>query len=79
MNIYNIVKELDIPNGHTKRMSCPNCGEKTFTVTNNMGSLLWNCYRASCGVKGGARVRMSADDIRAGFAGADDFAQAGHV
>ena len=26
MNIYNIVKELDIPNGHTKRMSCPNCG-----------------------------------------------------
>ena len=77
MNIYNIVKELDIPNGHTKRMSCPNCGQRTFTVTNNMGSLVWNCFRMSCGVKGGTRVHLSADDIRAGMGGnARDFAEA---
>ena len=76
MNIYNIVKELDIPNGHTKRMSCPNCGQRTFTVTNNMGSLVWNCFRMSCGVKGGTRVHLSADDIRAGMGGnARDFAE----
>ena len=74
-NIYNIVSDMDVPVGTTKRVACPNCGEKTFTVTNNMGSLVWNCYRASCGVKGGTRVRMSADDIRAGFTGADDFAK----
>ena len=74
-NIYNIVSDMDVPVGMTKRVACPNCGEKTFTVTNNMGSLLWNCYRASCGIKGGTRVRMSAEDIRAGFAGADDFAK----
>ncbi len=74
-NIYNIVSDMDVPVGMTKRVACPNCGEKTFTVTNNMGSLVWNCYRASCGVKGGTRVRMSADDIRAGFTGADDFAK----
>ena len=74
-NIYNIVSDMDVPVGTTKRVACPNCGEKTFTVTNNMGSLVWNCYRASCGVKGGSRVRMSADDIRAGFTGADDFAK----
>ena len=59
-NIYNIVSDMDVPVGMTKRVACPNCGEKTFTVTNNMGSLLWNCYRASCGIKGGTRVRMSA-------------------
>ena len=74
-NIYNIVSDMDVPTGTTKRVVCPNCGERTFTVTNNMGSLLWNCFRASCGVKGGTRVRVSVDDIRAGFAGADTFAQ----
>ena len=74
-NIYNIVSDMDVPVGMTVRTNCPNCGQRTFTVTNNMGSLVWNCYRASCNVKGGTRVRMSADDIRAGFAGADDFAK----
>src|SRR5210317_2383440 len=55
-NIYNIISDIDVPNGHTKRMDCPNCGgAKTFTVTNNMGSLVWNCYKASCGIKGGNR------------------------
>ena len=76
MNIYNIVSELDIPNGHTKRMACPNCGKRTFTVTNNMGSLVWNCYRMSCGVRGGTRVHMTVEDIRAGMGNAQDFANA---
>ena len=74
-NIYNIVSDMDVPVGTTKRVACPNCGQRTFTVTNNMGSLVWNCFRASCGVKGGTRVRVSVEDIRAGFAGADDFAK----
>jgi hypothetical protein len=75
-NIYNTISELDIPNGYTKRMNCPMCkGYKTFTVTNNMGSLIWNCYKASCGTKGSNRVRLSVDDIRAGFSGAEEFAQ----
>jgi hypothetical protein len=74
-NILNIISDIDIPNGNTKRMNCPNCnGYKTFTVTNNMGSLVWNCYKASCGIKGGTRVHLTVDDIRAGFSGADDFA-----
>ena len=68
-NIYTYVRNLDIPNGSTKRVNCPNCGERTFTVTNNMGSLVWNCFRVTCGVKGGERVRLSTDDIRAGFIG----------
>ena len=29
-----------------------------------MGSLLWNCYKASCLVKGKSRVHLSAEDIR---------------
>ena len=74
-NIYNIVSDLDIPNGHTHRMNCPSCnGTKTFTVTNNMGKLIWNCYKVSCGVSGGTRVHLTVDDIRRGFTGAEDFA-----
>ncbi len=74
-NIYNIVSDMDVPVGMTVRTKCPNCGERTFTVTNNMGSLVWNCFRASCNVKGGTRVRISVDDIRAGFGGAQEFAE----
>jgi hypothetical protein len=74
-NIYNTISDMDIPNGTTKRMDCPECGGyKTFTVTNNMGSLVWNCYKASCNSKGGTRVHLSVDDIRAGFSGAEEFA-----
>ena len=74
-NIYNIVSDMDVPVGMTVRTKCPNCGERTFTVTNNMGSLVWNCFRASCNVKGGTRVRISVDDIRAGFGGVQEFAE----
>tara|TARA_R110000796_G_scaffold98800_3_gene206568 strand:- start:3108 stop:3884 length:777 start_codon:yes stop_codon:yes gene_type:complete len=75
-NIYNIISDMDIPVGHTERMNCPACKSyKTFTVTNNMGSLVWNCYKASCDASGGTRVNLSADDIRKGFKGADDYAE----
>lgn len=69
-NIYNTVSDLDITNGETRRMNCPSCnGYKTFTVTNNMGSLMWNCYKVSCNLSGSSRVKMSANDIRTTFAG----------
>ena len=75
-NIYNIVNDMNINNGATKRTNCPNCGGyNTFTVTNNMGSLIWNCYKASCNVKGGTRVHLSAEDIRSTFGGVKEFAE----
>jgi hypothetical protein len=65
MNIKEYVNDLSLSNGETKRTNCPSCGGyKTFTVTNNMGSLLWNCYRASCKLSGGTRVRLTSEDIR---------------
>ena len=74
-NIYNIISDMNIPNGSTKRMTCPICkGYNTFTVTNNMGSLVWNCYKASCTVSGGTRVHLTVDDIRKGFGGAEQYA-----
>ena len=74
-NVYNIISDIDLSNGETKRMNCPVCnGYNTFTVTNNMGSLVWNCYKAACTVSGGTRVHLSVEDIRTGFAGAEQFA-----
>ena len=65
MNIKQYISDLDISNGDTKRTNCPVCGGvKTFTATNNMGQLMWNCYKAGCHVSGGKRVHLTADDIR---------------
>ena len=71
--------DYDIPNGHSKRMNCPVCnGVNTFSITNNMGKLMWNCYKVSCIVGGGTRVRLTSDDIRKSLTGGsqaavDDF------
>ena len=65
MNIYNYVSDLQLSVGESKRFNCPNCnGYKSFTVTNNMGTLLWNCYKVTCIMSGSARIRLSVDDIR---------------
>lgn len=65
MNINSILNTISLSNGETKRMTCPKCnGRNTFTITNNMGSIIWNCYKAGCGTSGGTRTQLSADDIR---------------
>ena len=62
------IYSLNITVGDTRRVDCPICkGYKTFTVTNNMGSLLWNCYKASCNVSGKKRVHLSVEDIQTTF------------
>tara|TARA_R110001632_G_scaffold73522_4_gene169119 strand:- start:579 stop:1358 length:780 start_codon:yes stop_codon:yes gene_type:complete len=67
-DINSIINDSDISVGSTKRMNCPVCnGYNTFSITNNMGSLVWNCYKASCSVSGAKDVHLNADDIRAQF------------
>jgi hypothetical protein len=65
MNVSQFVKELDLPEGQTHRGNCPVCGRlNTFTATNNMGQLVWNCYAHSCKVSGGDRTNLSAQEIQ---------------
>jgi hypothetical protein len=65
MNIKEHISDMNLVNGETKRTNCPVCGGvKTFTATNNMGQLVWNCYKAGCRVSGGTRVHLTSDDIR---------------
>ena len=59
------INDLDIDIGESKRLNCPSCnGYKTFTVTNNMGQMLWNCYKSSCQLSGSKRVPLSIKDIK---------------
>mgnify|MGYP001594072537 CR=1 FL=1 len=68
LDIYDIVNNMELHVGETKRFNCPVCnGLKTFTATNNMGSLVWNCYKANCNVSGGKRVRLNMEDIKKVF------------
>ena len=70
MNIYNYVNDLQLSVGESKRLTCPSCnGYKTFTATNNMGRLLWNCYKSTCKISGSKRVHLSVDDIRDAITG----------
>ena len=65
MNIQDIINDLSLANGETKRMACPSCKtNNTFTITNDMGNIVWNCYRNSCPVSGATRTGMTAADIR---------------
>ncbi|MAJ43705.1 MAG: hypothetical protein CMF96_07100 [Candidatus Marinimicrobia bacterium] len=65
MNIIEIINDLQLSSGDSKRMNCPTCGGRnTFTVTNAMGKVIWNCYKASCPVSGGTNVSMSVSDVR---------------
>ena len=43
MNMNDLIHDLGLANGQTKRMTCPSCNTKnTFTITNNMGKIIWN-------------------------------------
>jgi len=64
-DIYTYIKQLNIPIDDTLRMDCPICnGYNTFTVTNSMGLLLYNCYKASCNVSGKSKIRITMEDIQ---------------
>jgi len=63
--MLNILNDIDVGIGETIRTNCPVCkGYNTFTVTNDMGKLMWNCYKASCDVKGNQKTSLTVDQYR---------------
>lgn len=63
--IYNIINDIELDIGQSKRMNCPECnGYKTFTISNQEGNIIWNCYKLTCKLKGSRRVGMSVNDIQ---------------
>jgi hypothetical protein len=64
-NIKDYVSNLDLYIGQTYRTTCPVCSRRnTFTVTNDNGTLIWNCYANSCTLRGKLGVGLRVEDIR---------------
>lgn len=60
-----VVSDIRLKESDYKRLDCPFCyGKNTFTVANKEGNLLWNCYKASCDVRGIKQGIPSNESIR---------------
>jgi len=64
--ISDFIDTLDLPVDASYRCNCPVChGKNTFTVTNDKGNVLYNCYKNSCRIAGAHHKNMDAFTIRA--------------
>ena len=60
-----LLEPIRVREDETKRIDCPFCGgRKTLGITNRDGSKVWNCFKASCGIRGSTGVPMSSNTIR---------------
>lgn len=60
-----IIKSIKVSEGESKTIDCPFCyGKKKFSITNKDGTVLWNCYKASCSIKGAYRKGMTLSLIK---------------
>ena len=65
---YEVISTVSVRDDDTKRINCPFCGGKyTLTISKRDGSLIWNCYKASCSASGGKRVGYGLDAIKRKF------------
>ena len=61
--ISDTINNLELQIGETVRMDCPKCsGRNTFTVTNQLGNLVYNCYKASCNSKGSYKRNFNVNE-----------------
>lgn len=64
--LSDFIDTLDLSVDETYRGDCPVChGRNTFTATNDIGNVLYNCYKNSCGLSGAVRKNMDAHTIKA--------------
>jgi hypothetical protein len=70
--LSDFIDALDLSVDQTHRGNCPIChGRNTFTATNDMGNVLYNCYKNSCGLSGAVRKNMDAHTIKALLSSSD--------
>ena len=59
------IQSIKVSEGESKTIDCPFCyGKKKFSITNKEGTVLWNCYKASCNAQGAYKKGMSLNAIR---------------
>ena len=66
-----VISKIKIREGEHKTLDCPFCGgHKKFTIDRlAYGRLLWNCFRASCTVRGSKNNGRSVEAAKAYVAG----------
>ena len=65
INLHKFIEQNQPNENISIRVNCPMCsGRNTFTITKMHGKLLWNCYKASCKIKGGKETKRSKSDIK---------------
>jgi len=75
--LSDFIDTLDLHVDATYRCDCPVCGGKnTFTVTNDAGKVLYNCYKNSCKVSGLSKVQMSAEAVMHKLNGSESHTEA---
>lgn len=63
--LSDFIDTLDLSVDQTYRGDCPICkGKNTFTVTRDLGNVLYNCYKNSCGISGAHHKNMDAFTIK---------------
>ena len=63
MNLKEYLDGISVPSGSSKRSDCPVCGgSNSFSVTNHNGTLIYNCYKASCSAHGATAGLYTSED-----------------
>ena len=60
-----IIKDITLKEGDSKTLDCPFCGgRKKFTISKIDGRTIWNCYKASCTVRGAYNTGRSIEAVK---------------
>ena len=64
MKMREFIDGLNLKDGDRHRGDCPECrGRNTFTVTNMLGDIKYNCFKLGCTVGGIHGTDMTAEEI----------------
>ena len=60
-----IINGMAVQSDTDIRIDCPFCFHKnTFTLKNISGKIMWNCFHASCNIKGSIKRDMSPEELK---------------
>jgi len=66
-----VIQKIKLADGEHKTLTCPFCGGRNkFTLDRFDGVLVWNCFRASCSVKGSLRGKRDINALKNYVSGA---------
>lgn len=65
-----LLQDIKLREGESRRIDCPFCGGgKTFGIKYQDGAKVWNCFKASCGIRGSKKVGYTLEGLKGKLAG----------